>query len=191
MYSGKLIYDMVFNRNNPRGLAIYFDKAAHPVTSYGKQMRTESLNLNFIFKNPADDDVYENVYFALAHLFSYLAFLQIALLRTMASVIPTYVNWMVLVVLGTYEALFGDGSSNCIDEVNETFGELLKCAACKKSILLSNEVAPAFYMDELIKCVNCGEEQTFPLFWLMGSGDRVTVKVEPGQGTSDSGQVAT
>jgi hypothetical protein len=57
-----VIYGMAFDRDNPRGLAQYFDKAAHPVTSY-RSMRTENLNLNFIFKSPNDTDVYEGVYF--------------------------------------------------------------------------------------------------------------------------------
>lgn len=179
MYSGELIHDLVFNRNNVRGLAIYFDKAAHPVTSYGKQMRTESLNLNFIFKSPADNDVYENTYFALAHLISYLAFLQIGLLKKVASVIPAYVSWMTMVTVGTFEALFVSESTSAVDAINNTFSEFLKCAACRKSIAITNETAPAFYMDETVHCGNCGEEQTFPLFWLTNVAAELKVKVEP------------
>jgi hypothetical protein len=68
---GDVLYQIIFERGNAVGLAPYFDMAAHLVTT-NKKIRTDRLNLNFIFKNPGDTDVYENIYYPLANVLMYL-----------------------------------------------------------------------------------------------------------------------
>ena len=53
----ELIYDAAFNFQNDLGLARLFDKATHLVTEF-RRNPTEDYNLNFIFRNPMDDDVF-------------------------------------------------------------------------------------------------------------------------------------
>ena len=53
--SGPLVYDTVFDFQNDSGLARLFDKATHLVTEF-RRNPTEDYNLNFIFKNPMDND---------------------------------------------------------------------------------------------------------------------------------------
>ena len=53
----EVIYDAAFNFQNELGLARLFDKATHLVTEF-RRNPTEDYNLNFIFKNPMDDDVF-------------------------------------------------------------------------------------------------------------------------------------
>ncbi len=73
------IFDVIFNYRNDRGFAGLFDKATHLVTEFPRN-QTENYNLNFIFKNPMDDDIYEGeTYSQLARLMLFLHVMQIEL----------------------------------------------------------------------------------------------------------------
>jgi hypothetical protein len=161
------IFANVFDRNNPKGLAPYFDMASHPVTAY-KSIRTEPLNLNFIFKNPLDDDVYEHIYFPLAYVLLYLYFLQLRTYGRMTLVSESYVSWAQMAMLGTFEAVFDVASERPAAEwANETFGDLLHCVACTSRMVVSRENAGRLFMAEEIDCPVCGVSQQFPLWWLL------------------------
>ena len=72
------VYSAVFDRGDDLGFAGLFDKATHLVTEHSK-IRTENYNLNFIFKDPRDNDIYQgNTYVLLATL---LMFLNLMLLE--------------------------------------------------------------------------------------------------------------
>lgn len=163
-----LIYGMAFDRNNARGLAQYFDKAAHLVTSH-PAMRTENLNLNFIFKNPKDTDVYEGVYALLAYLLIYLLLLEVATIGRMAQVPSWYKKWLITASMSIHEGLFLEGSTNMIDHVNEVWHELLACVLCKSPLSITRENALRFFACERISCPKCKTEQQFPLFWIMSN----------------------
>ncbi|MCQ2002877.1 hypothetical protein [Rhizobium sp. NRK18] len=65
--SAERLYEIIFDKKSAYGFATLFDKANHLVTSH-PAMRTEELNLNFIFKNPSDNDLYETLYVDLAYV---------------------------------------------------------------------------------------------------------------------------
>lgn len=160
-----LIYEMAFDRGNPRGFAQYFDKANHLVTS-SPAMRTENLNLNFIFKKPSDTDVYEKVYGLLGYLLVYLLFLQVDMTGRMASIPEWYRRWIATATLGTFEAVF-EKSTIMIDHVNSTWDEMMVCVLCHQTYRVTAENALEFFSTEHIRCQGCGTEQQLPLFWLM------------------------
>lgn len=73
------VYDTVFNYRFEHGLSGLFDKATHLVTEY-KRNQTEAYNLNFIFKDPSDDDIYlGNTYPQIAKILLLIHMMQIAL----------------------------------------------------------------------------------------------------------------
>lgn len=164
-FGADVILEMAFDKKNARGLAQYFDKAAHLVTS-NVGMRTERLNLNFIFKDPNDTDVYENVYPLLAYLLAYLLFLELATIGRIAKVRETYKRWMILAVIGSYESLFG-GELNMVNHVNETWRDILSCHLCGAQLEIGREDALALFATERVTCKACRTEQQFLLFWLM------------------------
>ena len=162
------IFGIVFDRNNPKGLAPYFDLAAHPVTSY-RSIKTEPLNLKFIFKNPSDDDLYEHIYFPLAYELLYLYFVQLRTYGRMALASAAFVTWVETVMLGTFEAVFKDSHEQPVtDWANETFGKFMQCVACGNEMTVDQGNAPRLFMAEEIECAHCGMEQQFPLWWLVG-----------------------
>lgn len=189
LYNGELIYDMVYNKKASRGLAVAFDKAAHPVTNFGKEMRTEPLNLNLIFSSPSDNAAYEHLYWILAVLLIYLLFVQLALIKTMQQTMPGYVEWLRFVTLGTWGALFADDESPPLPSLSEEWSkfaaDLMRCVACGAQITVCQSEAARFFLEEIITCPRCATEQQFPLFWLMTAMNlRVEIANTPDDGTA-------
>jgi hypothetical protein len=88
-FEAEHLYDMVFERANARGLAPYFDMASHLVTR-NRGIRTDRLNFNFIFKNPADTDAYEGIYHPLAYVLMYLFLLMVNTMGRMTTISDVY-----------------------------------------------------------------------------------------------------
>ena len=166
-----VIYDAVFDRKNDFGLAGVFDKATHLITE-NRHIRTEDYNVNFIFKNSADNDVYAGeTYQQIAMVLQFLALIQIALYGRMTEISRHYRHWLLFTSLGTFEALFGSGRPRITNFVRSTFGEFLECAMCGERMRLRKPDAPRLFIGERIKCSACGVDQGFPFGWLLGKLD--------------------
>ena len=165
--SGESIYSITFDRGHQLGLAGLFDKATHLVTDYSK-IRTENYNMNFIFKNPNDNDIYiGGTYEILAKLLLFLNLMQIEIYGRMAQTSKKYQNWMMFTSLGSFEAIFGSGSPRLCRIINRNFGEFLKCTVCEASMKVRKKDAARFYITENIDCDFCNTRQNFPLEWIL------------------------
>ncbi len=161
-----VIASMAFDRKNDRGLAQYFDKAAHLVTSH-PSMRTEALNLNFIFKDPRETDVYEGVYHLLAYLLMYLLRLELATIAQMKEVPSWYSEWIKMATLATHVSLFTDGGADLLNEINQVWKESLDCVLCQGKLAITRENVLTVFSYERITCPKCASEQQIPIYWLM------------------------
>jgi hypothetical protein len=166
-----LIYSIAFDKNFESGFAPLFDKAAHLVTSRGRLMKTEELNLNFIFKDLGEDDLFDIVYLRLAYLLIYLLFLQIELFSRMRGVTEHFLNWTRISTLGAFLALFVKGRSPLIDGLNKAFAEFLMCPHCKAPVKIKKFSAARFFVSQQLHCSKCGNDHEFPLFWLLSKCD--------------------
>lgn len=165
------IYDAAFNRGRDLGLAGLFDKATHLVTEFSK-IQTENYNINFIFKNPEDDDVYNGgTYALLARLLLFLSLMQIELYGRMREPSPKYQNWMMFTSIGAFEALFTSGRSRMTIYVNQSFREFLECPLCGKPLKIKKSEAARFFIGEIIDCESCATSHHFPLGWLLSKVD--------------------
>ncbi|MGA3310489.1 MAG: hypothetical protein ABSD08_18045 [Xanthobacteraceae bacterium] len=162
-----VIYDLIYEKKTDRGLANLFDKATHLVTSRGVHLRTEKMNLNFIFKSPLDTDVYDYVYFRIAYLLIFALLIQTALYSRMGSLNPSYKMWVCLVALGTYHALFVDGPSPIIESLNRSLKEFLVCPYCRSRARIRKSYAAQFFIGQKLLCASCRNDSDFPLFWLL------------------------
>jgi hypothetical protein len=160
-----VIVSMAFDRKNDRGLAQYFDKAAHLVTSH-RSMRTEALNLNFIFKDPRETDVYESVYHLLAYLLMYLLRLELATIAQMKEVPSWYSEWIKMATLATHVSLFTDGGADLLNEINQIWKESLDCVLCQGKLAITPENVLTVFSYERITCPKCASEQQIPIIGL-------------------------
>ena len=165
------IYDAVFNFQNDLGFAGLFDKATHLVTEF-RRNQTEDYNINFIFKNPMDDDIYAGgTYSQLAMLLLFVHVMQIELYGRMRKPSKKYQNWMLFTSLGAFEALFTKGRSRMTNFVNSNFAEFMKCPVCEAQLRVKKSYAPRLFIGERLDCDHCLANQHFPLGWLLSKAD--------------------
>jgi hypothetical protein len=165
------VYDAVFNFQNDLGFAGLFDKATHLVTEF-RRNQTEDYNLNFIFKNPMDDDIYAGgTYAQLAMLILFLHVMQIELYGRMRKPSKKYQNWMLFTSLGAYEALFTKGRSRMTNFVNSNFAEFMQCPVCEAQLRIKKVDAPRLFIGERLDCNQCLTNQHFPFGWLLNKVD--------------------
>lgn len=169
--TSEMIYNMAFDRSNANGLAPLFDKATHLTTEFS-QIQTEDYNVNFIFKNPEDNDVYDNIYPQLSILLLTLNIMQIELYRRMENSREKYRSWISFISIGAYEALFLSKEPKMTQFVNSTFKDFLVCPDCSADIRVEKMSAPRLFIAEILDCAACGMSHHFPLKWLLS-------KVEP------------
>ena len=171
LLSADEIYETAFDRKNDTGLAGLFDKATHLITEFSS-IQTENYNINFIFKNPKDNDVYENgTYMKLAKLLFFLNIMQIELYSRMGESSKKYQNWMIFKSTGAFETLFTAGQSRMTKFVNRHFAEFLECSVCRTKIKLKKSDAPKFFIGETLDCCHCFTSQHLPLGWLLSRID--------------------
>jgi len=169
--NAEAIYNSVFNFHNDIGLAGLFDKATHLVTEF-RRNQTEDYNLNFIFKNPMDDDIYTGgTYPQLAMLLLFLHIMQIELYARMREPSKKYQDRMLLTSIGAYEALFTKGKSRMTNFVNSTFGEFMQCTVCESQLRIKKADAPRFFIGERLDCDKCFTTTHFPFGWLLSKFD--------------------
>lgn len=130
-------------------------------------MRTEELNLNFIFKNPNDNDFYETLYSDLAYVLMYANVLMISLYAEISNINDDYLEYVLITSLGSYSSLFGQGKNPMAYELNRLLRDFLNCPHCGASVRIRKSNAPRFFMTEALDCSKCGLEHTFPLHWLL------------------------
>ena len=160
-----VIYGMVFDKKNPSGLAHYFDKALHLVTNEAA-IKTEGLNLNFIFKKRSDDDLYDGIYFILAYVLLYLLLLEIETIGRMSDLPEFYLKWISIAIVGSFEAIFTEGST-MIDHVNTAWAEIFRCVSCGTPLQVTRGNAFEYFATETLPCLKCETIQQFPLYWIM------------------------
>ncbi|MGV0910409.1 hypothetical protein [Martelella sp. FOR1707] len=161
------IYDTLFNFKNDSGMSQIFDKATHFVTEY-KRNQTENYNINFIFKNPLDNDVFTGeTYQQISTILLFIHTMQITLYERMASVSEKYTQWMIVTSIGAFEAIFLPGRPNMVNFVNSNFGQFMNCPHCGEQLRVQKRNAARFFISERMTCRNCGVDHHFPFGWLL------------------------
>jgi len=171
-----MIHDLLYDRKNEFGLAPLFDKATHLVTR-NKHIATEKLNINFIFKNPLDDDLYDAFYRDIAVVLMFLNLIQIDLYSRMSASKEKYKKWMLFSSLGAFTSIFLKGRSPIVRFVNGSMGDFLICPHCDERIRLKKSDAPRFFLLERLHCQGCGMEHHFPFSWLLSKIPNTTKEI--------------
>ena len=174
--SPDILYKSIFSRKNNAGLAAIFDKAAHLITEFS-QIQTENYNINFILKNPRDNDIYEgDTYQQIATILLIFNLIQIELYSRMSTTSNKYIQWIIITSLGTYEALFISGKSSMANFVNHQLSDFLECPICQAKLKVKKRDIPRLFIGETLDCNICRTSHHFPFGWLLS---KVDVKFSP------------
>lgn len=160
----ELLHDLIYDVGFATGLAPLFDMAMHLVTGR-TPIQTEPLNLNFIFKNPNDDDVYETIYHALGYILLYAMLLQIELFLKAGFDSDKMAKWFSFT--GRLpRAVRRRSIATHLDRQPATrpFPDLPALRGASEG---HKGGAARFVVVHKLRCRRCGHEHDFPLFWLM------------------------
>jgi len=159
------LFSMLFDYKNDYGLAGLFDKATHLFTRRTNNA-TEDYNINFIFKDPRDNDIYDSCYSQIAYVLLFIHLLQIELMGRMNFPKEAYLKSLIRNSVGAYEAIFGTGRSRMVQFYNREFREFMDCPVCGKRIILRKSTAAKFFLTEILHCNHCKHEHQLPVTWL-------------------------
>jgi hypothetical protein len=170
-----LIERIIFDKDDPRALAPLFDKATHLVTG-ARALRTEPMNLNFIFKDPRDNDLYQSSYPAIALILMYSFAIFSSELEKVTPLDIGYVRRRLLVAFIVYQALFGRGVPTLYRILERALGDLFKCTVCKSNLRAKKSEIPRLLISERINCRACRSDIHIPILWMMSFSD---IDIEP------------
>jgi hypothetical protein len=162
----EVLHDIIFDVGLESGLAPLFDKAAHLVTGRS-QIATEDLNLNFVFKNPGDNDIYQTIYKQLSYILLYAMLLEIELFKRAGFEVDRLAKWYSLTGLGSYSGLFSKGACSVCNSMNRLLNPFLMCPHCDAPVRIRKSEAGRFFTSHKLFCRKCQHEHDFPLFWLL------------------------
>ncbi|TIU90562.1 MAG: hypothetical protein E5V74_00170 [Mesorhizobium sp.] len=166
-FDGDLIYRMIYDKDFDIGLCVPMNKANHLVTNRGERLKTDKWDLNYIFKDFRENDVYETIYPILAYLLAFIQMLQIASYSRLKDINEEYYKYLTVSTIGAYDALFAGNKGGMASHTNRLFKEHMTCPFCKSGVRIKKAEAARFFILEYLSCKSCGHEHRFPLYWLL------------------------
>ena len=170
LFNAENIEKVIYDKNYDAGLASLFDKATHLVTG-ARAIRTEPLNLNFIFKDPRDDDIFESAYSSISLVLMYAFTILSSELEKITPIDTSYVRRRLLISFMVYQSLFLKGPPKFYKALEKALGDLVKCSVCKSRYKAKKAAVPRLLISERFECPECSSDVSFPILWLMGQGD--------------------
>lgn len=165
LFDHDLVEQLIYDKHSASGLAAPMHKAVHLWTQRGA-IRTEEMNLNWIFKDPREDDVYQSGYTAIATVYMHA---YSVIYEVCSRTAPTNRNlkaWLDLVLISCYEAIFLSRYPDLFKLFADRMRKSLVCMHCGEAFEFDLQNIPQFLMMEQIECASCGEFQNFPLYWM-------------------------
>ena len=164
--NSEVIDRTLFEQANPYGFQILFQHAVHLITVQRVDLQTTPENFNFIFKNYADDDLYELAYGMLPYIMLYLSHVVLGLFeRMVAPDSGSKSAFHVRSILGLYLV----ESEEREDLVVEHYLRSLRgvqCPNCHSALKITPHNAARLILTESFRCTKCRRTQPFPFSWI-------------------------
>ena len=170
-FAPDLLEDMIFSKTHPHSFESVWQRATHLITSQGAQLRTEDLNINFIFHDATSDHFYELLYANLPHVLLFAVQLALENFSRIAPTNEQTTSHLIIASSGAYECLFeGKRTNGVTSMLRRTLKPFLKCLHCSAPLKLTRQNAIDMYFQERLTCRKCSLSSPLPLYWLMAQG---------------------
>lgn len=161
------LVSILFDPANGVGLYGLFQHAVHLVTVERMELKTSPENFNFIFKNPSDDDLYEQLYAVLPTVLLYFAHLVVALYERIKAMDLGAKKAFQFRSLNAYRYLHHEfGPTGLASAFSEALTPLVACKVCGTSLKVTPYNAMRLLLTESFRCTKCGRKRDFPFSWL-------------------------
>lgn len=167
-FDSSIIERIIYDKDDIMGLASLFDKATHLVTS-ARALRTEPMNLNFIFKDPRDDDVFSSSYSSIALILMYSFAILTSEVDKVASLDVPYVRRRLLIAFMVYQSLFDSGPPTLFRVLERQLGDFYKCTVCHSPLKAKKPQIARLLVSERFVCGNCSSDIQLPILWFMNA----------------------
>lgn len=157
----------IFDAANHNGLYLFFQHAVHLITVERIELKTSPENFNFIFKNPADDDVYELLYATLPTVLLYMTHLILALYQRVKPIDPGARKALLFRSDNAYRLLHYEGGASALARtISDTLSSQVKCTACGTPLKVTCHNAARLFLSDSFRCTRCRRISPFPLSWI-------------------------
>ncbi|NSL55050.1 hypothetical protein [Uliginosibacterium aquaticum] len=161
------LHSMVFDVNNPDGLYGLFQHAVHLVTVDRIEIKTSPENFNFIFKRPADPEIYRMLYASLPTALLYLTFLVMTLYQRIHPMEKGTRSALAFRAINGYRLLLGEQASLAVaNAIGKALSPLIQCADCKTRLKVTVRNAAKLLLADCFQCTKCRRKQLFPFSWM-------------------------
>jgi hypothetical protein len=172
-FDPELIWEVIYSKNCANGFEPILQRATHLITSMGSLLKTEDYSFNFIFDSPFEDHYYKFLYTKLPYALLFITQVTLEAFNRVSAVNERTFGHLLIVTMGTYEALLKGGRQNISRMLSKQFKTFLKCTNCDKPLKVTKGNAPRLLIREEIECTACGELSQFPLYWLCSAANVV------------------
>jgi len=160
------IISIIFDADNDCGLYLFFQHAVHLITVDRIKIKTSPENFNFIFKSPADDDVYELLYATLPTVLLYITHLVLALYQRVKPMDPGAREALLFRTDNGYRLLHHDGGAALVSAMGDILSPKIKCNACGTPLNVTQHNAARLLLADSFRCTRCRRISPFPLSWI-------------------------
>jgi hypothetical protein len=175
-FTGDLLHTIIYSKAHEKSFEPIWQRATHLITSQGSLLRTEDLDINFIFHDAGSDHLYELLYSNLPYVLLYAIQVSLECFSQILRANEHTVSHLILSTMGCYESLFARGKPQHVAKLlTKNLRPFLKCLHCSAALRLTRENAAEMYLRETLTCHKCGLASPFPLYWLLAHGK---VKIE-------------
>lgn len=166
LISAEYINEKLFLQKGDVGFQKFFQHAVHLVTVQKEELRTSEENFNFIFKNLADNDLYDYVYKDLPNIMYFVSRVIFELFQKILPSDEGAVSSLNIRSMICFNLLNGYGDVD-VKKLLEKYIRKIRCKKCKSSIILtSHNVARLCLMDNF-RCTECKTINAFPFSWII------------------------
>lgn len=175
LFSPDLLEAMIFSKSHDNSFEPIWQRASHLITSQGSRLRTEDLNINFIFHDAGSDNLFEVLYSSLPYVLIYAVQVALQCFATILQTNEHTTSHLILTSMGSYECLFDDKPKDGVTAMlGKALRGFLKCVHCSQPLRLTRPNAINMYLRETLTCHKCNLASPFPLYWLLTHG-KVTI----------------
>jgi hypothetical protein len=169
-FAADLLHEMIYSKSHKKSFEPIWQRATHLITSQGALLRTEDLNINFIFHDSRSDHLYELLYGNLPYVLLYAIQVSIECILQILRANEHTVSHLILSTMGCFEALFSRGKQQHVARLlTKNFRPFLNCLHCAAPLRLTRGNTAEVYLRETLTCRKCGLASPFPLYWLLSN----------------------
>ena len=155
---------IINSKRNEGGFQKFFQHAVHLITTWKGEIRTPSENFNFIFKNPADDDIYDFVYQHLPYVLLFMSHVFVGIFDRMQKMDETSKHLFHMRTMLAHDLISGADERRSLSNFEQKLTTYPSCSKCSTACKITLYNAVSMLLVSKFRCTSCRTVHPFLLF---------------------------